>query len=239
MLAWTIRRTNSWMAVICTLIYQYHITSNFKWESSIKALHPVAVSVALLWLYHYFHAWWRHQMEAFSALLVRCAGHSPVTGEFPSPRPMRICSNVKSSNLRFIALIASMIFHDAMMRYDNWATYLAANAGTTTLEPVHEILMGLLPGTLKWVLRMRRECRERFPRHCWLAIPICITTRASRTCRDALRDRYLTISFEVGGGENVPGIPGACAAPNFAYLVRGPCRSSNESWWLIKRYDIS
>ena len=28
--------------------------------------------------------------------------------------------------------------------------------------------------------------------------------------------------FEVGGGENVPGIPGACATRNFAYLVRDP-----------------
>ena len=32
--------------------------------------------------------WWRHQMETFSALLVRCAGNSPVTGEFPSQRPV-------------------------------------------------------------------------------------------------------------------------------------------------------
>ena len=31
--------------------------------------------------------WWRHQMEAFSALLALCAGNSPVTGEFPSQRP--------------------------------------------------------------------------------------------------------------------------------------------------------
>ena len=30
--------------------------------------------------------WWRHQMEAFSALLALCAGNSPVTGEFPSQR---------------------------------------------------------------------------------------------------------------------------------------------------------
>ena len=27
-------------------------------------------------------SWWRHQMEIFSALLVICAGNSPVTGEF-------------------------------------------------------------------------------------------------------------------------------------------------------------
>ena len=32
--------------------------------------------------------WWRHQMEIFSALLAICAGNSPVTGEFPSQRPV-------------------------------------------------------------------------------------------------------------------------------------------------------
>ena len=32
--------------------------------------------------------WWRHQMEAFSALLTLCAGNSPVNGEFPSQRPV-------------------------------------------------------------------------------------------------------------------------------------------------------
>ena len=33
-------------------------------------------------------AWWRHQMEPFSALLTLCAGNSPVTGEFPAQRPV-------------------------------------------------------------------------------------------------------------------------------------------------------
>ena len=33
-------------------------------------------------------AWWRHQMETFSASLALCAGNSPVTGEFPSQRPV-------------------------------------------------------------------------------------------------------------------------------------------------------
>ena len=32
--------------------------------------------------------WWRHQMEIFSALLALCAGNSPVTGEFPSQKPV-------------------------------------------------------------------------------------------------------------------------------------------------------
>ena len=33
-------------------------------------------------------AWWRHQMEIFSALLPFCVGNSPVTGEFPSQKPV-------------------------------------------------------------------------------------------------------------------------------------------------------
>ena len=32
--------------------------------------------------------WWRHQMEAFSALLAICAGNLPVPGEFPTQRPV-------------------------------------------------------------------------------------------------------------------------------------------------------
>ena len=31
-------------------------------------------------------------------------------------------------------------------------------------------------------------------------------------------------SLTCGGGENVPGIPGACATRNFTFLVRGPLR---------------
>ena len=33
-------------------------------------------------------AWWRHQMETFSALLAICAGNSPAPGEFPTQRPV-------------------------------------------------------------------------------------------------------------------------------------------------------
>ena len=32
--------------------------------------------------------WWRHQVEAFSALLSICAGNSPVPGKFPTQRPV-------------------------------------------------------------------------------------------------------------------------------------------------------
>ena len=82
--------------------------------------------------------------------------------------------------------------------------------------------MGLLPDTQNCVLRMHRECRERFSPPPRVSDPTCITVHASCTCRGACRDRWLVVSFEVGGGEIVPGIPGACATRNFAYLVRGP-----------------
>ena len=63
-----------------------------------------------------------------------------------------------------------------------------------------------------------------FPLRRGSAIPTCITARAWRTCRDACRDRYLAVSFEVADGKNVPGIPGACTTRNFTYLARGPCK---------------
>ena len=34
------------------------------------------------------NTWWRHQMETFSALLTICAGNSPVSGRFPTQRPV-------------------------------------------------------------------------------------------------------------------------------------------------------
>ena len=51
-----------------------------------------------------------------------------------------------------------------------------------------------------------------------LAIPTwCITARAHGPWCICI-SRSLTS----GGGENVPGIPGACATRNFTYLARGP-----------------
>ena len=81
---------------------------------------------------------------------------------------------------------------------------------------------------------MRRECRERFPRHRGLAIPTCITARASRTCRDACQDRLLRVPFEVSGGENFPGIPGACAIRNSTYLARGPWAINFVFIWKLR-----
>ena len=88
--------------------------------------------------------------------------------------------------------------------------------------------MGLLPDTQNCGLRMRRECRERFPRHRLLRKPpvsdpgmhhgSCVTHVP--WCMSGL--------LTCGGGENVPDIPGACATRNFTYLARGPWNKLRE-----------
>ena len=43
----------------------------------------ISIPIWYMWCGAWYWTWWRHQMEAFSALLAFCAGNSPVTGEFP------------------------------------------------------------------------------------------------------------------------------------------------------------
>ena len=53
-------------------------------------------SLLLAWIRRWTNgrvAWWRHQMEAFSALLAICAGNSSVPGEFPAQRPVTLPRN--------------------------------------------------------------------------------------------------------------------------------------------------
>ena len=44
------------------------------------------ISISRIWTTIW--SWWRHQMEAFSALLAFCGGNSPVNGEFQAQRPV-------------------------------------------------------------------------------------------------------------------------------------------------------
>ena len=55
------------------------------------------VAWVFLWTWHKhlsipssqeYMTWWRHQMETFSASLALCGGNPPVTGGFPSERPV-------------------------------------------------------------------------------------------------------------------------------------------------------
>ena len=53
--------------------------------------YSMAINLISIWIWVLklkYMPWWRHQMEIFSALLAICAGNSPVTGEFPTQRPV-------------------------------------------------------------------------------------------------------------------------------------------------------
>ena len=70
---------------------------------------------------------------------------------------------------------------------------------------------------------MRRECRERFPLHRQQRKPLVSDPDMPHgTCVTHV-PWCMAGSLTSGDGENVPGIPGACATRNFTYLVRGPC----------------
>ena len=62
-------------------MYMYY---PYGWHTAAQILYTYA-RVTSFW-HKVCGAWWRHQMETFSALLALCAGNSPITGEFPSPR---------------------------------------------------------------------------------------------------------------------------------------------------------
>ena len=56
----------------------------YDWRHEGNPTHKHALAVTSIKWRH--NSWWRHQMETFSALLVICAGNSPVSGEFPAQR---------------------------------------------------------------------------------------------------------------------------------------------------------
>ena len=116
----------------------------------------------------------------------------------------------------------------SLLYYVTFTTNISKPLKSFHVKYVFNTSHGLIPDTWHYGLCMRRECRERIPRHSGLAIPTCITASAWRICRDVCRDRYLAVSFDVGGGENVPGIPGACATRNFTYLARSSLRCNFE-----------
>ena len=93
--------------------------------------------------------------------------------------------------------------------------------------------MGLLPDTKICGLRMRRESRERFPRHPLQSKSLVIDPGMHHgTCVTHV-PWCMSGSITPGDGKNVPGIPGACATRNFAYLTRGPLAwfPPNGSTW--------
>ena len=105
----------------------------------------------------------------------------------------------------------------------------------TTEQALHEIPMGLLPGTWNCGLRMRRKCRkcrERFPRHRFQWKSLVSDPGVHNSTCVTYVPWCLFGSLTRDGGENVPGIPGACTTHSFTYLARGPWR-----WLLLPMPD--
>ena len=85
-------------------VYGYTVMMIFTyWNSTLFCLYSVGIGGDIYehgerptFMSRYNHAfpgdlipaWWRYQMETFSALLDICAGNSPVPGEFPAQRPV-------------------------------------------------------------------------------------------------------------------------------------------------------
>ena len=82
--------------------------------------------------------------------------------------------------------------------------------------------MGLLPDTWNCRLHMRQEYRELFPRHqCEMKLRVSDPTKHHGRCVMHV-PWCMSGLLTRGGGENVPGIPGACTTRNFTYLARCP-----------------
>ena len=79
------RVTVEWVATLlttwCCHLVCYHCYGVFYATNATNRLYYICHEICSRF------AWWR-QMKTFSALLALCARISPVTGEFPSPRPM-------------------------------------------------------------------------------------------------------------------------------------------------------
>ena len=73
---------------------------------------------------------------------------------------------------------------------------------------------------------MRRECWERFTRHQLQRKPLVSNPGMNHGTCVTHMPWCMSGSLIHVAGEHVPGIPGACATCNFAYLTRGPCDSS-------------
>ena len=75
---------------------------------------------------------------------------------------------------------------------------------------------------------MRRERRERFLRHRLQRKPLISDPGIHHgTCVTHV-PWCMSGSLTRGGGENIPGIPDACATRKFMYLARGPLKLSTE-----------
>ena len=86
------------------------------------------------------------------------------------------------------------------------------------------------PLTYNCRLRMRRGCRERFSRHRLQRKPLVSDPGMHHDTCVTHMPWCMSESLTRDDGENIPGIPDACANPNFIYLARGPWGNELMNW---------
>ena len=102
-------------------------------------------------------SWWRHQMGKFSALLALCSGNSPVTGEFPSQRPV-----TRSFDVSFDLHQDTRLIKQSTRRWfvtpsrSLWRHY----NGELTYEFTHTLLSRAICGDV--ILRVFKETGKRW-----------------------------------------------------------------------------
>ena len=106
--------------------------------------------------------WWRHQTEIFSSILALCAVNSPVTGEFPSQRPVTRSFGVffdLSLNKRLCKTIVKLVIWDAisLIMTSLWCWLNAFDATVSIRNSIHvlySVNVGQTLHLLFWLLNI-------------------------------------------------------------------------------------
>ena len=138
------------------LIWKMNILIHFHWSKS-------------------YFSWWRHQMETFSALLVLCAGNSPVTGEFPSQRPVMrsfdVFFDLRLNNRAAGELRRHRVHYDATVMLTAELTAEPQRKATTATTPQYEVQR--IPTNKNELGRIRtisKRLTARVSRWLWFAV---------------------------------------------------------------------
>ena len=125
--------TRFWCALFCCA---YIIRSNY-WYSA--GCFTATGAIIGLW-----YTWWRHQMETFSTLLAICVGNSPITGEFPTQRPVTRSFDIffdlrlnkrlskQSWGWWFETLLRPLLRHSNQTMYKMWTKPCTSSFGCST-----------------------------------------------------------------------------------------------------------
>ena len=98
---------------------------------------------------------------------------------------------------------------------------------------VVEILSHGISDTWNCGLRLRRECRERFPYHRLQRKPLVTDPGTHHgTCVTHV-PWWMSGSLTRGGRANAPGILGSCATRNLTYLVRGQWNTGTRVCYIV------